>query len=84
VSSTLVREDSRVQKLVYFTSKALHKAKERYPRIKKLAFALVISARRLRLYFQAHSIRVLTEYPMKKVLPKLDLSGRLVNWAIKL
>jgi hypothetical protein len=84
VSSALVREESGVQKPVYFTSKALHGAEERYPRIEKLAFALIISARRLRPYFQAHAIRVLTEYPMKKVLQKPDLSGRLVNWAMEL
>jgi hypothetical protein len=84
VSSVLVREDSGVQKPVYFTSKALHGTEERYPRIEKLAFALIISTRRLRPYFQAHAIRVLTEYPMKKVLQKPDLSGRLVNWAIEL
>jgi ribonuclease HI len=84
VSSALVKEDAGIQKPVYFTSKALHGAGERYPRIKKLAFALVISARRLRPYFQAHAIRVLTEYPMKKVLQKPDLSGRLVNWAVEL
>jgi hypothetical protein len=29
-------------------------------------------------------MRVLTEYPMKKVLQKPDLSGKLVNWAIEL
>jgi hypothetical protein len=51
VSSSLVKEDAGIQKPVYFTSKALHGAEERYPRIKKLAFALVISARRLRPYF---------------------------------
>jgi hypothetical protein len=68
VSSALVKEDAGIQKPVYFTSKALHGAEERYPRIKKLAFALVISAKRLRPYFQAHDIRVLTKYPMKKVL----------------
>jgi len=84
VSSALVREDSGIQKPVYFTSKALHGAEERYPQIEKLAFALVISARRLRPYFQAHAIRVLTEYPMKKVLQKPDLSRRLVNWAMEL
>jgi hypothetical protein len=69
---------------VYFTSKVLHGAEERYPRIEKLAYALVISARRLRPYFQAHAVRVLTEYPLRKVRQKLDLSGRLVNWAIEL
>jgi hypothetical protein len=82
--NTLVRKDLGVQKPVYFTSNALHRVEERHPQIKKLAFALVISVRRLRLYFQAYDIRVLTEYPMKKVMQKLDLSGRLVNWAIEL
>jgi len=38
----------------------------------------------LRPYFQAHAIRVLTEYPLKKVLQKPDLLGRLVNWAVEL
>jgi hypothetical protein len=79
VSSTLVREEAGMQKLVYFTSKALHGAEERYPRIEKLAFALVVSARRLRLYFQSHAVWVLTEYPFRKILQKLDLSRRLVN-----
>jgi len=84
VSSVLVREESRVQKPVYFTSRALHGAEGRYPRIEKLAFALINLARRLRPYFQAHAIRVLTEYPLKKVLQKPDLSGRLVNWTVEL
>lgn len=44
VSSVLVREESGKQKPVYFTSKVLHGAKERYPRIKKLVFPLVTSA----------------------------------------
>ncbi len=80
----LVREESGKQKPVYFTSKVLHGAEECYPRIEKLAFALVTSARRLRPYFQAHAITVLTEYPLRKILQKPDLPGRLVNWAIEL
>lgn len=80
----LVREESGKQRPVYFTSKVLHGTEERYPRIEKLAYALIISARRLRPYFQAHAIRVLTEYPLLKILQKPDLSGRLVNWAIEL
>jgi hypothetical protein len=80
----LIREEFGAQKQVYFTSRALHGAEERYPWIEKLAFALITSARRLRPYFQAHAIRVLTEYPLKKILQKPDLSGRLVNWAVEL
>jgi hypothetical protein len=80
----LVREDSGIQKPVYFTSKALLGAEERYPRIENLAFALIVSARRLRPYFQAHAIRVLTEYSLKKILQKPDLSSKLVNWSVEL
>jgi hypothetical protein len=84
VSSVLFREESGRQRPVYFTSKVLHGAEERYPRIEKLAYALVILARRLRPYFQANAIWVLTEYPLRKILQKPDLSGRLVNWAVEL
>jgi hypothetical protein len=84
VSLALVREDAGVQKPIYFTSKAFHGVEERYPQIEKLAFALVILTRRLRPYFQVHAIRVLTEYPMRKVLQKPDLLRRLINWAMEL
>jgi hypothetical protein len=67
VNSALVREESGVQKLVYFTSRVLHGAEERYLQIEKLAFTLITSARKLRPYFQSHAIQVLTEYPLKKV-----------------
>ncbi|XP_059461825.1 uncharacterized protein LOC132190804 [Corylus avellana] len=84
ISAALIREEEGIQKPVYFISRALRGAEERYRQMEKLAFALVIASRKLRPYFQAHIIRVLTEYPLKKVLRKLDLSGRLANWAIEL
>jgi hypothetical protein len=52
--------------------------------VKKMAFTLTITSRKLRPYFQAHTIKFLTEYPLKKVLKKLDLSGQLINWANEL
>jgi hypothetical protein len=84
ISAALIQEEEGVQKPVYFVSKALHGAEERYPQIEKLAFALVMASRKLWPYFQAHTIRVLTEYPLRKVMQKLDLSKRLANWAIEL
>ena len=52
--------------------------------MEKLIQALVTAARKLRPYFQAHTIEVPTEYPMKQVLHKLEVSGRLMKWAIEL
>ena len=52
--------------------------------MEKLILALVTAARKLRPYFQAHTIEVPTEYPMKQVLHKPEVSGRLMKWAIEL
>ncbi|XP_076885618.1 uncharacterized protein LOC143535174 [Bidens hawaiensis] len=56
----------------------------RYSMFEKLLLALVYAARRLKRYFQGHPIHVLTEYKLKSVLSKPELSGRLAKWAIEL
>ena len=83
-SAVLIRDKERVQHPVYYCSRALRGAEERYPRMEKLILALVTAARKLRPYFQAHTIEVPTEYPMKWVLHKPEVSGRLTKWAIEL
>ena len=52
--------------------------------MEKLILALVTVALKLCPYFQAHTIKISTEYPMKQVLHKLETSGRLMKWAIEL
>ena len=48
VSIALIREEERVQKPEYYASRAPHKVKESYPPMEKLAFALVMAARKLK------------------------------------
>ena len=55
-SAVLIRDKDRVQHPVYYCSRALRGAEERYPKMEKLILALVIAARKLRPYFQAHTI----------------------------
>ena len=83
-SVVLIREKDRVQHLVYYYSRALRGAEERYPKMEKLILALVTTARKLRPYFQAYTIEIPIEYRMKKVLHKPETSGRLMKWAIEL
>ena len=52
--------------------------------MEKLILALVTTSRKLRPYFQAHTVEVPTEYPMKQILHKPEISGRLIKWAIEL
>jgi hypothetical protein len=84
VSSALIREENGVQLLVYYTSTAFQGAEERYPAMEKLALALVIAARKLRPYFQAHTIIVLTNHPLYKAMNKPDAAERLIQWDIEL
>ena len=83
-SVVLIRDKDRVQHLVYYCSRALRGAEERYPKMEKLILALVTAARKLCPYFQAHTIEVPIEYPMKQVLHKLETSGRLMKWVLEL
>ncbi|KAL0406040.1 UNVERIFIED_CONTAM: hypothetical protein Slati_3917900 [Sesamum latifolium] len=54
------------------------------PLIEKLAFSLVVAARKLRHYFQSHPVVVLTNHPLKQVLAEPNILGRMVKWAVEL
>ncbi|KAK3037081.1 hypothetical protein RJ639_029923 [Escallonia herrerae] len=62
----------------------LQELETRYPKIDKIALALFISARPLRLFFQSHTIVVLTNQPLRKVLLSPKAPRRLVNWSVEL
>jgi len=58
VSAALVQETEGEERPVYFVSRTLHSAETRYQMIEKVALALVLTARRMRPYFQNHFITV--------------------------
>ena len=84
VSGVLIREESGEQQLIYYVSRSLVDAKTRYPVMEKLALAVVTAARKLRPYFQSHSITVMTSQPLQTVLHSPSQSGRLAKWEIEL
>ena len=84
VSSALIKEEGKAQKPIYYTSQALRGAERRYPLMEKLAFALITASRKLRHYFQAYVIVVITDHPLKKSMNKFEAVGRLIQWAIEL
>jgi len=52
--------------------------------LKKAIFALVIASRKLRPYFEAHTISVISKYPLRQIIKKPDQSGRMILWGIEL
>ena len=79
ISVALVREEDKVQWPVYYMSKRLLDVETKCPELEKLALALMVEFRKQRPYFHAHSIEVLTNYPLGQVLQKLKASGRVLK-----
>ncbi|KAK9053624.1 hypothetical protein SSX86_024698 [Deinandra increscens subsp. villosa] len=84
VSAVLVKDHEGQQHPVYYVSKTLLDAESRYSYLEKLILALIMASTKLRHYFETHTIIVRTNYPIKAVLRKPEMSGRLAKWAVKL
>ncbi|WOH00585.1 hypothetical protein DCAR_0519954 [Daucus carota subsp. sativus] len=84
LSAVLVREDRKIQKPVYYVSKILHGAELNYSVIEKFALAMITASRKLRPYFQAHKIEVLTDQSLRNIMHSPKASGRLIKWAVEL
>ena len=74
----MIREKAKKQLLVYYVSQAFQGAKPSYPRIEKIAFALIVASCKLRQYFQVNRILVMTDQPIKKSMNKPEATGRMV------
>ena len=62
--SVVLLRDRGVQQLVYYISKTQVDVETRYLPLDKLVLALVHTTRKLPHYFQAHTVYVLTKYPL--------------------
>ena len=80
----LIREESKIQHPIYFVSKLLLDAETRYSTIEKAAYTVIVAARKLRPYIDAHQVLVLTDLPLEKSLEKIERSGQLKKWAVEL
>ena len=80
VSLVLIRIDCGVQRPVYYMSKSLHEAEVHYLLLEKAILTVVLGTRKLPHYFQAHTVVVLTQLPLKTVLRNADYTRRVAKW----
>jgi hypothetical protein len=73
-----------VQRSVYFVSEVLSESKARYQPVQKLLYAVLITSRKLRHYFQEYSISVVSDYLLGDILRNQDATGRISMWAVEL
>ena len=75
VSAALIREEDKVQKPMYYTSQALRGVEKRYSPMEKLTFALVTVVHKLKPYFQAHTVIVLTDKLLWQAISNTEVAG---------
>ena len=80
ISLVLIRVDNGIQRPVYYVSKSLNEAEVRYLPLEKAILAMVHATRKLPHYFQAHTVVVLTQLPLKSVLRSADYTRRIAKW----
>jgi hypothetical protein len=57
-----------VQRPMNYISEVLFETKARYPQIQKLLYAVVLARRKLRHYFEAHSVTVVSSFPLGEII----------------
>jgi hypothetical protein len=73
-----------VQRPIYYVSKVLSNSKVRYSQPQKLLYAILITSRKLRHYFQSHKIKVVSSFPLGEVLRSRETMGRIIKWSVEL
>ena len=61
-----------------------HHEKDKEQRLIYYVSKAMVDAQKLHPYFQAHQVTVLTNQPLRSIMHKPDLSGRMLKWAIEL
>ena len=80
ISFVLIRVDGGIQLLVYYVSKSLHEAEVCYLPLEKAILAVMHATKKLPHYFQAHTMVVLTQFPLKSILQSAYYTEKIAKW----
>ena len=69
---------------MYYISEVLSETKTRYPQIQKLLYAVVLAWRKLRHYFEAHPVTVVSSFPLGEIVHNREAMVRMTKWSVEL
>ncbi|XP_028062982.1 uncharacterized protein LOC114266295 [Camellia sinensis] len=85
IGALLVQDVEGTERPVYYISRKIRGAEVRYTPVERHCLALVFIAQKLRHYFLAHQIQIVTRSdPIRYLLSKPALTGKVARWLLAL
>ena len=79
------KDDDGNKQPVYYVSKTLKDAETRYSKIEKVYLVIIYASQRLKRYFSAHQILLVTKFhPIKALIHQPLITGRRALWLVLL
>jgi hypothetical protein len=58
--------------------------KQGTPQVQKLLYVVLITTRELKHYFMVHSVQVISDWPLVRVLQSKEATGRIAQWVVEI